>query len=79
MFRKKFLLISVCCFLGMLFLAGCTYRTSTGTEITESDIAWVKDSVTTKDEILLKFGEPTTIVTVDSNKVALFLVRWINL
>lgn len=50
----------------MLNLFGCSYKSiNHGTEINESQINEIVDGKTTKDEILVKFGDPSKILNDD--------------
>ena len=58
----KFIMI----ILAMLNLFGCSYKSiNHGTEINESEINGIVDGKTTKDEVLIKFGDPSKILNDD--------------
>jgi outer membrane protein assembly factor BamE (lipoprotein component of BamABCDE complex) len=59
--------------IALILNLGCSYKTiKHGTEISENQTAEIVDGKTTKQEILMKFGEPTR--TMDKEKV--FFYTW---
>ena len=71
MARARFFIITVG--LVCLFFTGCSYKTiKHGTEIADDQAARISDGSTTKQDIIMQFGEPTK--TMDNERV--FFYTW---
>ena len=62
--KKTLSAIILICLLGaMVFASGCAYKSiNHGTEIQSEQVDKIVDGVTTRDEILVEFGDPSKVM-----------------
>lgn len=72
-------LISILFVITLLPLTGCIAIPATGeyssgsrTSVEKKDVRWIKNGITTRDDVLLRFGSPDRIITAER----IYVYRW---
>lgn len=67
--------LAIAALLALFALSGCVVKTiKHGTEITQDQMARIKDGIATKDEVILMFGAPTK--TLNNEKT--YVYSWVR-